>query len=286
MTYAYRILPTGLHITADAAISWFVQKWGIKRSGIVVEGQFYPDIPLRPTFYAKLDDGHILVVEVAEKIYDNTLDAVCLECRNKGLPVKLFVAVPKGVSDINYAKRLKDAKRAGVGILEVDNNSGELIQQALSLSLAGVRYIDTSEFPARFRQSLQNAHQTFRDGEPSKACSLIYDELEACFRLFAKKCVKKRLWANPSNLDIEKVAWVTLLQNIDKYLDRSDAQVRDITSLLIARMIGVTPHRNESGHKPSTLKARMKRDGELRTRFEAAVDLFTDFLGATKTLRL
>jgi hypothetical protein len=134
----------GLHGTADAAIYWFVLKWGIKKSAIVVEDQFHSDIPLRPTFYAKLDDGHILCIEVAEKIYDNTLDAVCLECRNKGLPVKLFVAVPKGMSDIDYAKRLKDAKRAGVGILEVDNSSGELIQQALSLSLAGVRHYTSS----------------------------------------------------------------------------------------------------------------------------------------------
>jgi hypothetical protein len=53
------------------------------------------------------------------RIYSNTLDSVVLDCLHKALPVKLVVAAPKG-KDPDYATKLKLAKRAGVGIFEVD----------------------------------------------------------------------------------------------------------------------------------------------------------------------
>jgi len=45
---------------------------------------------------------------------------------------------------------------------------------------------------------------------------------------------------------------------------------------LLARILGITEHRNELGHKPRNRAARVKRDQELRTRFEAAADLLFD----------
>lgn len=286
MTYSYRILPLGLRATADAAVAWFIKDWGIKKSSVVVEEQFHPDVNYRPTFHIRLDDGHILCIEVSEKIYDNTLDSVSLACRETGLPVMLVVAVPKDVSDPDYGRHLKDAKTAGVGILEADVSSGHLIQKPLSLSLAGVRHLDVTEFPARFRQNLQRAHQTFRDGEPSKACSLVYDELEACFRTFAEKCVKKRLWANAQSLDLKKGPWANIISSVDRTLDRSSPLTKEVTPTLLARILGVTPHRNDTGHKIRDMKVRIRRDKELRTRFEGAVDLFQSFLLATRKLRL
>lgn len=286
MTYAYRILPIGLQSTADDTVAWLVKNWGIKKSGVIVEDQFHPDVNFRPTFHVRLDDGHVLCIEVSEKIYDNTLDSVSLSCREKGLPVKLIVAVPKGISDSEFGKRLRDAKLAGVGILEVDATSGQLIQQPLSFSLAGVRHLDVSEFPARFRQNLQRAHQTFRDGEPSKACSLVYDELEACFRTFAEKCEKKKLWRNKGALDLEKASWASIISAVDRSIDRGSPWTNQVTPALMARILGVTPHRNESGHKVRDEKSRIRRDKELRTRFEGALDLFAAFLEATKKFRL
>lgn len=285
MTYGYRILPLGLQTTADAAAAWFISEWGIKKGSVVVEEQFHPDVNFRPTFHVRLSDGHLLCIEVAEKIYDNTLDSVSLSCREKGLPVKLFVAVPKGVSDSDYAKRLRDAKLSGVGILEVDSVSGQIVQQALSFSLAGVRHIDLKDFPARFRQKLQHAHQVFRDGDPSKACSLIYDEIEGSFRSFAEKSAKKGLWVNP-NLDISRAPWASLIGEIDRRLNRNSPFTNEIKPALLARMLGMTPHRNDAGHKIRDLRALIKHDKELRTRFEAAVDLLRDFLESAKKFRL
>jgi hypothetical protein len=280
------ILPASLHETADAAIEWFSKNWGLKRASIRVEEAFHPDVNFRPTFIANMDDGHVCCIEISQKIYSNTLDSVALDCWQKGLPVKIVVVTPKNPRDPNYSKKLKDAKRAGVGIFEIDRTSTIVVQQPLSLSLAGVRPIDPTEFPQHYRQNLQHAHQIFRDGEPNKACSLVYDELENACRRFAKKCFDKRLWANSGGLDITGVSWATLMGNIDRHLDRGNVVTRNVSHALISRIVGMTSHRNDSGHKPKNVKEVTRRDRELRTRFEAAIDLLKDFVDATKGFRI
>jgi hypothetical protein len=59
-----------------------------------------------------------------------------------------------------------------------------------------------------------------------------------------------------------------------------------LTTAFLAKIHGVTPHRNESGHKPRSEAELKKRDRELRTRFEAAVDLLRDLIVAVKPLRV
>jgi len=284
VTSAFQILPVTLHDSANATIEWFVQNWGIRRNSILVEQAFHSDVEFRPTFFAKTNDGHLLCVEVSESIYSNTLDSVVLDCREKGLPVKLIVAVPKDTDDPEYAKKLRTAKRAGVGIFH--QASGQIIQQPLSLSLAGLRPTDVLQFPTKYRQSLQTAHQTFRDGNPNKACSDVYDELEALCRRFAKKCVAKNYWTNTRNIDLDNGAWTTLMRDIERNLKRSDADIRKVTPTLLSRVVGVTPHRNDSGHLPRNLAERVRRDQALRTRFESAVDLLKDLVEATSALRI
>jgi hypothetical protein len=169
--------------------------------------------------------------------------------------------------------------------LEVDAASGQFVQNPLSLSLTGVRPLQLSDFPARYRQPLQHAHQMFRDGEPSKACSLVYDELERLCRTLAKKVAQKGLWAS-GKLNLDTSSWANIMTSIDHGLDRKNPLAKKISSSLLARVIGVTGHRNESGHAPKNLKDRMKRDLALRTRFESSVDLLREVLEATKGFRL
>jgi hypothetical protein len=280
MNFDYRILAPGLNDTADAAIQWFISHWGLKRSKIVLEKPFHKDISYRPTFAVPLDDGHIFCLDVAGSIYSNTLDSVVLDCMHNGLPVKFVVAYPKQ-KDPDYSTKLKSAKRAGVGILEVDGQSGVVIQAPVSLSLVGLRPFKPDLLPKRYRHPLQHADQTFRDGEPNKACSLVYDELEGACRKLAEKCAQRGLWA-PGGLVLKSSPWANIMESLDRGLTRSDADARRLTQTLIARIIGVIPYRNESGHRPKNLKERMKRDQELRTRFEGGVDLLRELVEASK----
>lgn len=286
MSYRYNILLPPLHPTADAAIQWFCKNWGLTASAIRVEQPIHPEIGLRPTFSVQTRDFHTLCIEVSESLYPNTLDAFVLNCRDKGMPVIFFIAVQKGVLERETAQRLKAAKNAGVGILEVDNNSGTVIQNALSLSLTGVRSINVLSFSPKYRQTLMQTEQTFRDGNPVKACSMIYDELEALFRKFAEKAASKVWWPNKPGFKIEKDSWASIVTDLDKHLNRTACACPELTPAFIARIHGVIPFRNDTGHKLSSAKALIKRDQELRTRFESAVDLFGDFVNATKRLKL
>jgi hypothetical protein len=69
---------------------------------------------------------------------------------------------------------------------------------------------------------------------------------------------------------------------LDNGLNRSGPNAKKLTTSLLARIVGVTAHRNESGHKPTSLKQRMKRDQELKTRFEGGIDLLRELLDAAK----
>ena len=290
MSFQYTILPPPLQKTADAAMKWFIDNWGIKKAAVKVEGAIHPDVELRPTFCVPTGDHHLLCIEVSEKhVYAKHLNAGVLGCVHFGLPVQLFVAVPSGAKDPDYSQNLKAARQAGVGIIEIDDTSGHcsIVHSALPLSLIAVRKVDVISFPSKYRQSLSHALQTFLDGTaPEKACALVYDEIEALFRKIAKRTEDKGFWPNAGNLKIDKAPWATLIRDWDAKLNRTACQCPDLTQALAARILGITQYRNESGHKPKNLKALIKRDQQLRTRFENAVDLFRELVDASKPLKV
>ena len=282
----YTILAPPLHAVADTAIEWFCSQWGLPKNSVRVEQPIDPEFNLRPTFSVPTPDSHTLCVEVSDSVYPNYLDAFVLSCRDRGMPVKLYVAVQKGAQESDYSQNLKAAKRAGVGILEVSDNACTVMQTALSLSLTGVRAVDVTSFPKKFRHKLVDAEQTFRNGSPAEACTIVYGELEDLFRRFAQKSVSKGWWANKSKFNIQKDSWAQIVTNLERCLDRASCGCPALTPAFMARIHGVTPFRNDVGHKPAKAKLLIKRDKELRTRFESAVDLFHDFVDATKRHRL
>ena len=270
-------------IPNDASLG---NQWGLRKHSVKVEQPIDPDFNLRPTFSSPTRDFHTLCVEVSKSVYPNYLDAFVLSCLDRGMPIILYVAVRKGVQERNYAKKLKAAKLAGVGILEVSDHTCTVMQSALSLSLTGVRAVDVMSFPKQFRHKLVHAEQTFRNGSPAEACSIVYGELEDLFRKFAQKAASKSWWPNKPGFNIKKGAWATIVTDLDKSLDRASCGCPELTPAFMARIHGVTPFRNDVGHKPANAKLLIKRDRELRTRFESAVDLFRDFADATRKHRL
>src|SRR5258706_496920 len=122
---------------------------------------------------------------------------------------------------------------AGVGVIEVDEGSGLIIQNALSLSLTAVRPIDVGQFPKKYREQL------FRDGTPEKACSLIYDEIECLFRKAARKTNAKGWWPNANNLKIDTVSWATLIKDWDKNLNRPNCPCPGLNPTFAARILGI-----------------------------------------------
>jgi hypothetical protein len=290
LKYHYNILPEALHPLANLAIAYFVKRRGVPASSIKIEQAIDIELtlPYRPTFNGKTTDHYILCVDVSESAYNNSLDAFVLECVNKCAPVKLFISIPKGTKDPEYSQKLKAARNRGVGILEIDAHSSHVVQEALPLSLAGVRPIPVESFPPKLRENLTRAETMFRDGCPDKACSLVFDEIESLCRVVGRKTYDAGCWnvSGAVTFKFNTGPWARLMEMLGQHLDAKKAKCPQLTRAFLARIHGVTPHRNESGHKPETAEELRKRDRELRTRFESAVDLLNDLITAVKPLHV
>jgi len=85
-------------------------------------------------------------------------------------------------------------------------------------------------------------------------------------------------------MDLANGAWAKVIGVLIDHMDYK--KVPNLPKSLLARILGITGHRNESGHKPKTKAALIKRNTELRTRFENAVDLLSDLIRASRSLHV
>jgi hypothetical protein len=283
----FRVLPVELQPTAVSVAEFLKDDRGLAK--LKVEESVAYEIEYRPTLQAVTPEHHDVWIEVSEGPYLSSLDSVVLYCVTNCLPVKLYVAFPAGVPTAEYKSKIDEARRKGVGAIEVAVKKSVVIHEAVLLSLSGVRLEERKNFPVKYRSNLSTAEATFRNGDPAKGCSLVYDEIEARSRRLAKKAVEKNwlkggaVW--PPRLDIEKAPWAVVMETLIENVDFARLPPNSRKSMLI-RISAVTEPRNEAGHKPKTRAHRMKRDRELRTRFESAVDLLRDFINASRSLRL
>lgn len=283
----YRALPDNLKNVADATHKYLIKELGV--ASIKIEHEVHPDIEFRPTLSAISTDKHIICAEVVEQLFTPDIEKFVLACRNYSLPVKLYVAVRKGQLEAYDPKILKFARENGIAIVEVSEpNHGALItNQPVSLSLGGLRTFSLHEYPAKYREPLKQAIETFKSGNPAKGCSDVYDEIEQLTRRIGRKCegipggLKK-----VGNIDWEKGPWAPSLEYLKSNVDKTTIGCPNLNNQLISRLIGMTEYRNETGHKPTSLAKRIERDKQLRTRFESAMDELGSLIEAARSLRV
>ena len=284
----FRHLGEPLRPLADAVVQYFTREHGVRN--FVEEEQIHPELA-RPTLHAITQDHHFLCVEFSETTpYPPSLDRFVLDCIKHCLPVRIYVAVPTQSTDPNYKRDINRAHSFGVGVAEVNGDHVIVVADPLSLSLAGVRPIDKRNFPIKYRFNLGQAESTFRQGNPAKGCAMIYDEIEALTRRIAEKTKQLGYWsaskkgtARPK-LRVTKDPWAKVVRVLMEQLDPGQPPL--IPEALLARVLGLTSHRNDSGHKPGTRVALQRRDRELRTRFENATDILLELISAARSLRV
>ena len=291
----YRVLPAPLAETADLVIDKYL-KGELGLNSIRVESPIDPQIEFCPTLSAKRKDKHYVCVEVSEAILPLTIPPFILQCQQQHFPVLLYIAYPKGAIKSDYESQLRKARECGVGVIVVDHasNTCTVLSTPLSLSLTGLRRIEKKAVPQKYREQLVDAETTFRSGEPNKACSKVYDEVEGITRRAAFKTYSKGYWKKtikaPDNLRAS-MSWTSVLEALKENIDRKRAKAAGhdldkLTTGLINQALAIVPHRNESSHKPKSLKALRERDAKLRTRMESAVDLLCEWINATRCLRI
>jgi hypothetical protein len=283
----FRVLPTQLHATAEEVVRFFKEERGLTK--FKAEEPVDDTIAYRPTLQTVTHEHRDVWVEVSEAPFLRSLDTVVLHCVTNCLPVQLYVSFPAGLPPTEYKANIDESRRKGLGALEVSKGRVQVIHEALLLSLTGVRTEDHLRFPPRYRSVLSSAETTFRNGDPAKGCSLVYDEIEGLSRRLANKIMGKNWWTHkssgPPNLNVWKDNWATLMDTIMSRADLNALPTKMKRALLI-RVAALTDVRNDAGHKPRNRSALIKRNQELRTRFETAVDVLRDFADAARTLRI
>jgi hypothetical protein len=284
----YRALAESLRPVADAAAQFLRSDRGMPT--FKVEETMIDGID-RPTLHAVARDHHFVCIEASERNgFQPSIEVFVNDCGRMNIPARLYIAVAAGEADKNFDKMLKRAGDLGIGMLEVDGTHVAARCEALSLSLQGLRKIDRAAFPPKYREALVNAEHTFLHGNPAKGCAQVYDELEGLSRRLAKLTYGRGLWKtkNPSStplaLDFEKAPWASVMKALLANHDRSSLPT--VTEPLIHGILAMTAHRNDTGHKIKRQRDLVKRDKQLRTRFEHAVDLFRDLVVAAKPFRI
>jgi len=286
----YRALAESLIPVAETTRKYFMGAEGAKR--FRAEEAIAQTSSYRPTLLADSHDGSLLAIEVNQGAYTDALDRLVVECVSQGLPIRLFVASPAGAPATAVVELVRKAKARGIGVVEVAGKNVQRILPALSLSLFGLQPINTKKYPKRYRGALSQAEETFRNGDPVKGCSRLYDLIEECSREVAIELDRVGLWRSvpvPPKRQVrwfKKHPWANVLEYVGEHGDF--AAIRgsklQITKPLWSRIRGLTSHRNEAGHEPTTSDERKQRDRELKTRFEHALDTFADLVRACPTV--
>ncbi|MCX5825109.1 MAG: hypothetical protein NTY86_16850 [Deltaproteobacteria bacterium] len=283
----YRVLPSHLHGIADATALYLANHVGVPVPKIELE--INPEIDFRPTLHSIARDKHIICAEIVDSFIMHNIEQFVPACKNHSIPVKLYIAVAKGQFQQIDLHALKFAKENGVAIVEISPpNHGTIITSPpLSLSLGGLRVFRISDFPTRYRENVQKAIETFRQGNPVKGCSEIYDEIESLTRRVGLKCaaIAKGLINSP-NFDWNTENWANIIEFLKNHLDVRAVHCPNLKKQLFSRIAGLTEYRNESGHKVRSTTKLILRDRQLRTRFESAMDVLVDLIKASAPLKL
>lgn len=268
MTYPY--LGHGLHETADRAKKYFEREYGATK--FECEAEVEKDLPLRPTWQAVMQGGYRLCIEVRETVLSPTLHAFVTTCAGRGIPVRLWVALPVGNGVISV-KDLKEARELGVGVVQVnEDGSAQEFHKPVPLSLFGLRKADQREVPRKRRESIKNAEDAFLGGAPEQGCQLVCQELESVTRRFAQYSYDQKWWKAkalpvlaPKFFNVG--SWANMLELLDVHIDVDKVRPK-CASFKKAQIAGArqyTDFRNSVSHTPKSLKALQSRDAKLRT---------------------
>ncbi len=279
----YTILSNDLHETADLTEYYLKSQLGLRN--IRIEEELPYTLSYTPSFWAENNDHNIICVEVSNQAYSRTLDHIILECQRLAYPIKLYYAIPKDDTDTNYRKNLSDARKRGVGVLELDTDECYVSSEALSLSLTGLRPINVKEFPRKYRELVNRAIATFRNGDPSKGCSILYDEVEAITRKIAIKTANLNWWTPSPDTNLERLAWFNICDLLRNKIDYGNYGKIGLRNQIL-KIHAIINERNDSGHKPRNKTALRRRDQRLRTRFEGLIDTMLDVINESKSLRI
>lgn len=289
----YSFLGQDLHGIADRAKQYFSEHYGARK--FQCEKSINNDLPLTPTWHATLNAGYLLCIEVRETPFSNSLYEFVSRCAACGMPVRLWVAVPHGAVGPNFNSELKQARDAGVGVIQIsENGSAYEFHRPVPLSLFALKKTDFTTVPRAQREEVKTAESLFLDGTPDQGCQSLCQALERFTRNFAEYSYNQGWWKQPQSPKplapkfFQRDPWAKVLKELENGVDVSKVQAKcpAFTAQVIVAARGHTEWRNAVSHKPKSLKQLQDRDARLRTMFEATRDHLIEWYRVCKPLKL
>lgn len=290
---SYSLLGQDLHETAEHARNFFAQNYSA--TGFKCEQAVLTDLPLRPTWQARLKSGYSLCVNVQPSPFTPTVYEFVARCAQKNLAIKFWVAVAAGASKESFSNELKRAREVGIGVLEINaDGSVQEFHSPVALSLFALQRTDLSKVPKALREEIKTAETSFLDGMPTQGCQTICQELEAVTRRFGEYAFDKGWWkvatgTKPPKLKFFRTdAWAKLLEEMETKIDYNTLRPKcpAFTRQLIVNTRAFTDWRNTVSHKPRSAAELQRRDLKLRSMFEMTTSLLLDWHRVTKPLKL
>jgi len=288
---SYSILGQNLHETADYSKVYFSQHYGathFKR-----EEALDKDLSLKPTWQATMAAGYRLCVEVRESPFSNSLFQFVTQCATRGMPVRLWVAVPHGLAAPTFNSELRQAREAGVGVVQFnEDGTAHEFHRPVPLSVFALKKTDLKVVPPTRREEIKTAESTFLDGTPDQGCQSICQALESITRSFGEFTHSEGWWRQASvgskGINFQTTPWARVLEEMEKRIDVGKVKSRSpsFSKQAVVKVRGHTDWRNAVSHKPKTLKELQQRDARLRTMFESTRDILIEWYTICKSLKL
>ncbi len=263
-------LSSELHGIADEVQAYLRNNMGIRK--INVESPI-PNVEISPTLNGKSSNGYLVWVEVSESTYPSTLDSLISDSFTNDLPVKIYVANPASDTKKINQKEVRRLSKKGIGYLIVSSDGVEVIREALELSLflpeAPIKLI-----PRRHRPAINEAWNTYRNGNPVKGVVGVCDEIEDRIRKIAKKAKKCGAIPLSCRVNLDKGSLENVIDQLKKH--------SIFTKKLSGKCYALTDIRNDSSHPPKNYEKRKIRHKKLKTNFNWSIDLLKELHEADK----
>ena len=288
----YSLLGQDLQETADLAKRYFAEEYGATHFKCEEPIGIAPDLALRPTWQADVKDGYKLCLDVQPTPITPTLYEFVLTCAKRGLPLKLWVAVPGGGTKDSFKSDLKQAKLMGIGVVEfADGQPEHVFSRPVAFSLFALSPSQPKGIPKQYRPAIKTAEGNFLDGSPEFGCQGIFQELEDLSRKCAQDTFNRGWWSGNTahqSRFFEKDPWANVLEEFEKRIDvsRVKSKCPQFDRRLITKVRAQTDWRNDVSHKPKNAKQLQERDSKLRSHFEVARELLIDWATKMKGLRI
>lgn len=259
----YKILPAHLHSIADAAENLIKLKYGLGNA--FIETPIDNSIPWSPTLHWKTNIGYI-ACEIHETPLPVSVKTAFSDGATTDLPIKIIVGIPNTNSrtQSDYIKESNDAKRFGCGLVTInEDGTGDFQHVGIEIPLF-IPLPKFAKFNKKIRSDVQHAYELYINGDPRHGVQELGQLIENIIVHLADQAKKTgKLTSGGYTSLTSHYAQGNLIDDL--------MRERVIDNAILGKCRGFVEDRNNSSHKPKTVKQAIEVNRRLKNAMSAGL---------------